>query len=524
MPEPGEAVSAGCVHKGVKEMKRDSSLDLERQVSRVLVRIMRFLHGGPQRKLAADSGVSPSTIATAERGRHTVSRRVTEKLGATVGMEPPELELLTYALHEFYARRAGAPLDHPLPAGLRRRENGWEETAVGLARAFDRLLARNRPGATRPAEAQTPVEGREHAAGLWDRLSSYPEKQRRALVLKSGTFRVWDLGALLCDLSLEAAAESPARAIGLAELALLIARLSAADPARSTALQAWAHAHLGNGLRAGGNHQPAARELGTAHELRAASAETFDRLFLPARLLGFKASLLRDQRQFGPALAVLEAALAIDDGREAPYLVINKAKLLRDMGDLEAALATLEHAEPHLAAAPPRLLFTARFNRMDYLTLLERYTDAEEQLPEILSLAGPHAAALERLRLNWVAGRVAAGTGRIAEGIAALERVRREFAARGMTYDAALAALELASLHLEQGETSRVKALVREMLPAFQSRDIHREALAALRLFRQAAEQERATAELAREVARFLHRARHNPDLRFPRAAPAPGV
>jgi tetratricopeptide (TPR) repeat protein len=278
-------------------------------------------------------------------------------------------------------------------------------------------------------------------------------------------------------------------------------------------------------LRARGDHQPAELELEVAYRLRVASGEEFARLFNPARLLGFESSLRRDQRRFDQALGLLEAALAEDRGDLRSHLLINKAKLLIDMGDLEAALAGLENAEPQLlAGGAPRLSFAAHSNRAYCLSLLERHDEAAHWLAEARRLAGPHAAALERLRLDWVAGRVAAGTGRTAEGIAALERVRREFAARGMAYDAALAALELASLYLEQGETSRVKALVREMLPAFQSRDIHREALAALRLFRQAAEQARATAELAREVARFLHRARHNPELRFPRAAPALGA
>ena len=48
----------------------------------------------------------------------------------------------------------------------------------------------------------------------------------------------------------------------------------------------------------------------------------------------------------------------------------------------------------------------------------------------------------------------------------------------------------------------------------FQSED-HREALAALGLFHQAAERQEATAELARDVLRFLFRARHDPALRF---------
>ncbi len=43
----------------------------------------------------------------------------------------------------------------------------------------------------------------------------------------------------------------------------------------------------------------------------------------------------------------------------------------------------------------------------------------------------------------------------------------------------------------------------------------HREALAALKLFQEAAEREAATADLARRVLRFLFRARHDQGLRF---------
>jgi hypothetical protein len=44
---------------------------------------------------------------------------------------------------------------------------------------------------------------------------------------------------------------------------------------------------------------------------------------------------------------------------------------------------------------------------------------------------------------------------------------------------------------------------------------MHREVLAALTLFRDAAETESLTLELARRLVAYLHRARHTPNLRF---------
>jgi hypothetical protein len=81
--------------------------------------------------------------------------------------------------------------------------------------------------------------------------------------------------------------------------------------------------------------------------------------------------------------------------------------------------------------------------------------------------------------------------------------------------DAALVSLELAALHAEAGRTAEVKELAREMVAIFKAQKVHREALAAVLVFRRAAVRERVTADLAREVASFLSRARHTPGLRF---------
>ena len=53
------------------------------------------------------------------------------------------------------------------------------------------------------------------------------------------------------------------------------------------------------------------------------------------------------------------------------------------------------------------------------------------------------------------------------------------------------------------------------MAEVFKSEGVHREALAALKLFQDAAQRETATAALARRVLRFLFHARHDEGLRF---------
>jgi hypothetical protein len=86
-----------------------------------------------------------------------------------------------------------------------------------------------------------------------------------------------------------------------------------------------------------------------------------------------------------------------------------------------------------------------------------------------------------------------------------------------MGYDAALALLEESALLLGQGRTAEVKELARELIAVFESRGVHREALAALRLFHQAVDREEATATLTRRVLYFLFRARHDRGLQFKR-------
>jgi hypothetical protein len=74
---------------------------------------------------------------------------------------------------------------------------------------------------------------------------------------------------------------------------------------------------------------------------------------------------------------------------------------------------------------------------------------------------------------------------------------------------------DLTLLYLREGRTADVKRLAEEILPIFQSQDVHREALAALRLFQEAARQERLTVQVVQEYVKYLRDARTDPSIPF---------
>jgi hypothetical protein len=75
--------------------------------------------------------------------------------------------------------------------------------------------------------------------------------------------------------------------------------------------------------------------------------------------------------------------------------------------------------------------------------------------------------------------------------------------------------LDLAVLLARQGRSTEVQRIAEEVLASFVSRSIHREAIAAITLLKQAADQQRAEVALVRQVSSFLRRTRTNPELAF---------
>jgi len=146
---------------------------------------------------------------------------------------------------------------------------------------------------------------------------------------------------------------------------------------------------------------------------------------------------------------------------------------------------------------------------------LGRVAEAASKLLDLRVLAERLGEELDLVRVRWLEGKIEAGLDRTAEARKAFEQVSREFRTRELAYDYALASLELAVLLLEKGNTVGVRSIAQEMLWIFKAQGVHREALAALRLFYEAATRNEATTKLTRKIVQYLYRAQHDPELRF---------
>jgi tetratricopeptide (TPR) repeat protein len=337
------------------------------------------------------------------------------------------------------------------------------------------------------------------------------------LVRDATEFKSWALSEHFSLQSTELAAEDTAAAVEAAELAVAIAEALPGQSPWTSKVRWHAWAHLGNVRRAVGNLRTADEAFRTAERFWQAGRRDPTHLLEEALVLAMKAALRRAQRRLPEALEFLEAALTADQRQTLRgTILISKSKAVEELGDVDQAITLLLAAEPHVdRESDPRLYLCLRHNLAICLSKANRPEEAKALLPEVVALTRASGGELDHVRLHWTEARIAAGLGQPERAIELYNQVRSEFVRRGISYDAALVSLELATLYAERGCTDQVKALARHMVPIFQALDVHREAHVALAIFRQAAEAERATAELVRRVLDFLFQARHNAGLSF---------
>jgi tetratricopeptide (TPR) repeat protein len=239
-----------------------------------------------------------------------------------------------------------------------------------------------------------------------------------------------------------------------------------------------------------------------------------------AYLLLIRAGLHGELRQFEPAFALMDQVIAIHrwarDQRKLAESLITKSYLLDMARELEASLECLVQAEGLLdPLEQPWVALAVKQSRARLLNEIGCTERAAELLPEVRQLAQQVGSRLDRLRVRWVEGLVATNLGCTEEAEAHLRSVRDEFIREGIAFDAALASLDLAVVLLSTGQLEETRELAQEMLPLFQSLDVHREAFAALILFHQTALNEQATANLVRDIAAYLKRTSRNPSLKY---------
>jgi tetratricopeptide (TPR) repeat protein len=354
---------------------------------------------------------------------------------------------------------------------------------------------------------------RRAAQALWARLKPLPRKAQLGALRDARPEAQWAVCELLCSESQRLCGEDPIKAASLCELALTAADLAEGGEGLRAKLRGIAWAHLGNALRARDDFDGAEGAFTSADAFWKIGEGTWEGLLEEGLIFALKASLRREQRRFDEAKELLERAfLLASSATFRLQVLVSKAKVLEEMGDLEEAVTLLgqvkEMASPEEEA---RLLFYIWHNLADVSSKLERFEAAAALLPQARAYLLKAGGELNRVRLLWTEGRVTAGLGDVEAGIALLARVRGKYASRNMAYDVALVSLETAVLYASLGRTEQVKTLARHMTPIFQAHAIHQGALAALAIFRQAAERERVTERFARDVLAYLGKARYNP-------------
>lgn len=459
----------------------------------LMARLSRALAGQTQEKFGESVDIHPSLISQIELGLIDAEAHLSALTGGA-GLTVADADAL---LAHYEALRQAR----------KRRREGEVELSSGLATPFTRLLALPRPPL--PPRA----EDRQQAAEQWRRLESLPEEARLAVVQVAEEFQTWALCELVCAESVCQLARAVEPAAALVRLAEEIAAHARGPEGFLKRLQGYAAVHRPNVLRVAGELGAARAALGPARQLWEQGSDP-DGLLDPGRLLDLEGSLCRDERRFDEALACLDAALAVS--HQPGRVLIKKGFTFEVMGRYERAAATLLEAAPLVEReAEPRNWSFLRLNLANVRCHLGQHGEARALLEEVR----PHMARLgdeiDTLRFIGLEGRIAAGERRTDEARRLLAEARQGFAARRMTYDVALVLLEELTLLLAAGRTAEVKPLARELYGVFEEKGVHREALAALRLFEEATQRETATAAMARRVLGYLYRARHDPGLAF---------
>lgn len=484
---------------------------MPRNLRSLLISTLALWHGRSQKQVGAASRISQKRVSQL-LGAEAIEEPVFAQLLEAVVDHPAEVPIGTAYLESM----AGLEEDRDLTIAERAVvEEGVLEGAALIRRVLTEAVLRSRaaPALDRYPQAADLEPARWHAGLLLQTLQTLPGDVQMALVKAAREYQSWALVERLCEESVVQASRDLGRAAFLARLARRAAWKIRGPKGWVRRVRAFAVAHVANILRVAGKLKASAALFLKAKRLWGAGSDP-DSVLDPGRLLDLEASLCRDQRRFEEALALLEQARGVS--RCPGHTLINKGFTQEVMGDYERAIETLLEANslPEVEA-DPRLRNILHCNLALDFTHAARFSEATQMAQQAREVATEMGDEIILLRVTWIDSLIAAGLGRIGEALSLLAQARREFEARKMWYDVALALLEESALLLDKGRTAEVKALTRGLPAVFEAEEIHREALAALQLFHEVAEREVATADLARRVLRYLFRARYDQGLRF---------
>jgi tetratricopeptide (TPR) repeat protein len=317
--------------------------------------------------------------------------------------------------------------------------------------------------------------------------------------------------------SLERVFDDPAGAVraGSAAVQLAAALAVEADDPAAVDRHARALAYLANAERVAADYEAAERAMARATD-RLAAGSGDERL--RARVGELRASLERDTGHPEHAVRSLRRAgdvyRQLGERTDLGRVLVQQGVLLAHVGDTAKSLEALRQAFEVLRPREDPRSVLAATQCLAYCLHTIGYDIAAAQLVhEAAAVVERHGDRVTLLRLRWLGARIQIALGH--DGEAQLKQVRDGLLERGLVYDAALVCLDLATGYARCQRLPDLRHLAQEMFPIFTSREIHREALAALILLRDTLSTGRADLALLDELRTFLERSRFDRRLRF---------
>lgn len=351
-------------------------------------------------------------------------------------------------------------------------------------------------------------------------LLDQPAARQLLRVRNSRRFQTVALCTLVLERAFAEGLRDPSTALELAELGLAIAR--ELDPERygealTHDMQARAWAYVANARRLTSDLRGA--ELGFARALPLLARGSGD-LIEHARILCLKGYLRLAQRRFDESVRLFDRAIrrygTVGDQHLVGKTMVDKGSTYAEAGDSPRAIRALRRGLARLdAEREPRAVLVAKHNLILLLYETGESEAALQLLNETRLLHRALGNPLDLLRFKWLEGKLLSEEGYLGEAEGALEGVIDGFVDRKMGYPAAIAAMDLAAVYLQRNRIGEMRRLASEVLPIFQSLNIHREAVVALTLFRKAVERESLDQRLIGQMSRYLKRSASRPAPRF---------
>jgi len=384
--------------------------------------------------------------------------------------------------------------------------------------AYDAAFANSALDLERRAAALAGERGQ--VAETMRRLLSLSPEERRRAVRRERPFQSWPLCERLIEECHQAVYAEAAGAEELANLAVTVAEELAPDHLGSELvcdMRARAWAAVGEVLRVTSDLRSADEAFTLAEAfLEMGTGDPIEQAWLQE----LKACLRRDQWRIAEADRLLEDTIAIYRRFRDLHLVgrayLHRGRLHGQAHEIDSAILWLQKG---LALIEPRrergLELAARHSLLLLLHESGRHQDAWFMLCASKGEFLRHGGELLILRLEWLEGKLQWALGDVRAAESALAAARAGFIRQGVGFDAALVSLDLAQLYAGERRTAEMRALAEEMLAIFKSRDLHREAIAALILFQRSLQMDTLSSRLVEELGAYLRRARNDHRLHF---------